>query len=376
MRAQVRVSMTAAILVVMNFHILSSTCWAQSPPQLERAHGTVNIFLASGGTLVAVTDSMLTSGANHTPNGRKLYKLDARTICAMAGFYSEPGPHNLNNLALFVPEIARYVSQQMATQGTTHVSVERRAAGTFYSFRFQLTSHLQAMAASNPAMEIDELKPMIELTLAGYDDDGSVKIAELTLRPRRTKSGVSFVSVDRPHSSHIPTCELAVAGHKNLIRPDEDDYFVLFNVGNRFFCDVAGLPDVAEGLLDDPSYAPELKAKEDPSAADLRRVAIDLEKQTVDAEAQNQRFRVGGEVEVTVLSDGKIAEEPPPLTATDFGQSLHGLQATGVHSICGPGDEPIEPGCHGDADASGVDRLHSTHRSNHFPRTLPSPIAR
>jgi len=242
-----------AILFLLLFAIClpgsSQTISSQPMSHPERAQGTVNIFLAEGGSLVAVTDSMLTyeTTNQHVPNGRKLYKLDARTICAMAGSYSEGGPNNLENLALFLPEIAGYISQEMAKRGSSNVSFERRAGGIFYSFEFQLTSHLQAMAAANPAMKIDEAKPTVELTLAGYDNDGSLKLAEMTLAPRRTQSGVTLASVDRPHSSHVPNCESTAGSQKVPLLNWGNNFFVIRRVGNRLFCDVAGIPDVGRG---------------------------------------------------------------------------------------------------------------------------------
>jgi hypothetical protein len=52
----------------------------------------VNVILANGNILVAATDSMLTQGMRHTPNGVKLYRIDSRTIATMANFYRGAGP--------------------------------------------------------------------------------------------------------------------------------------------------------------------------------------------------------------------------------------------------------------------------------------------
>jgi hypothetical protein len=319
--------------------------------QPEQAHGTVNIFLAAGGNLVAVTDSMLTfSSTDHRPEGLKLYKLDERTICAMAGLYSDPAP--LESLVLSVPEIIRNISQQWVRLDSSHVQFAILAAGAFESFRLQLTSHLQAAFAANPALKIDRLA--VELTLAGYDNDGTLKLAELSLVPRRTQSGVTFVTIDRPHSNHLPTCSLVVAGQRTSLRRDEgDNFFVMFDVGNRFFCDVAGKQEVAEALLDNPNYAQDLKDPEKvPSAIELRKTAIDLERQTAENETRNKTFEVGGDVEVAGLSDGKIVEDPPPLKAPDVGGSLVASHYDGAHIRCNPGSPAISVSGSGSAPAA------------------------
>jgi len=66
-------------------------CGRCSPGQTlpSSSHGTVNILLANKNGLVAVTDSMLTfSNGSHQPIGRKLFKIDDRTICTIAGSYT------------------------------------------------------------------------------------------------------------------------------------------------------------------------------------------------------------------------------------------------------------------------------------------------
>jgi len=109
----------------------------------------------------------------------------------------------------------------------------------------------------------------------------------------------------------------------------------------------------AEALLIDPSQAPEdtslqlyaraVKYNEVLSDAELRTLAVDLERHTADHEAQIKRYAVGGEPEVTVLSGGHIIEEPPSFTAPpapftpNVGHSLRGIQGTEIHVQCVPG---------------------------------------
>ena len=59
---------------------------------LESTHGTVNVFLVNKNGLVVVTDSRLSNAAGIVGNGQKLFRIDDRTICTIAGWYSDPGP--------------------------------------------------------------------------------------------------------------------------------------------------------------------------------------------------------------------------------------------------------------------------------------------
>jgi len=67
-------------------------------PQVSAAedlviHGTVNIALANQSGLILLTDSMITAGDRQLSNpGQKLFQLDDRTVCAIAGFVSASGP--------------------------------------------------------------------------------------------------------------------------------------------------------------------------------------------------------------------------------------------------------------------------------------------
>src|SRR5258706_9342798 len=83
----------------MRLRTISALCTMFLPPQLAFAgqnppddfvvHGTINVALGNENGIVVLTDSMLTAGAQQRPDpGQKLFKLDDRTVCAIAGFVS------------------------------------------------------------------------------------------------------------------------------------------------------------------------------------------------------------------------------------------------------------------------------------------------
>ena len=62
------------------------------PGSPRQQHGTVNIVLANPQGMVVVTDSLLSSTNSLPGRGQKLFQIDSRTICTIAGWYSSSGP--------------------------------------------------------------------------------------------------------------------------------------------------------------------------------------------------------------------------------------------------------------------------------------------
>ncbi len=78
-------------LLIATLWFVSAALNAQEPKS-NSSHGTVNIFLANRNGLVAVTDSRLSNKYGAQGSGQKLFQVDDRTICAIAGFYMDQGP--------------------------------------------------------------------------------------------------------------------------------------------------------------------------------------------------------------------------------------------------------------------------------------------
>ena len=284
-------------------------------------HGTVNVILAQGDSLVVVTDSMLTNRFGHSPTGFKLVKIDDHTICAIAGFYNEGGPDSLEAFGAFIPRILENFSYDRSQESFSNMA---RSLEVYVGF--SLTTHFNAVAPAHPAGWTNDPAFALELTLAGYDLDGSLQVADITFRPIRTKSGIKLESFDRPLGSSTPACAYAAGLQKIAqVEPIDDNPItptglVVHKINGSLFCDVAGLPNVAYEMLANPhahtsdvliSYADAQKTGKTLSAAELRSLAIFLVEQTENSEKKKRTFKVGGPNLVAVLSGGKVVEAPP-----------------------------------------------------------------
>jgi hypothetical protein len=143
--------------------------------------GTVNIVLANANGIVAITDSNQTwhssSGEPFTSQqpGQKLFRIDDRTVCTIAGFGSTPLPN--------FPEFANSAAGVLDRYAT-----KLRSNGGVHSFREKLTS-LRALFEFQLAgignlqhLHAEDLRNYdFELILAGYDTDGTAKIGKIVL---------------------------------------------------------------------------------------------------------------------------------------------------------------------------------------------------
>jgi hypothetical protein len=320
-------------------------------------HGTVNVFLANGHTLAVATDSMLTettrtpnglTQTTHTPNGLKLYKINSRTVAAMASFYSESGPIADDSLNASIPQIMREFSGR---EFPPHVYIEEHMPFTatvgsiLDEIKFKLDRHLRTMVASDPHFNINSPNLMLELTIAGYDLDNSIKISEITLMPGINKGEIEYVSKSRRFGPFTPPCAYTAGFEQLSDRSDSGP--VIFSVRDSLFCEVAGLKDVPEQMLKSPAnypndvalqgYVKAMSEKRQLNAAELRELAIDLVNATSSYEHHTGQNRVGGEVEVAVLENGHLIEEPKPVLRNDEGRALDGNRIKeGNHTCTSP----------------------------------------
>jgi hypothetical protein len=290
-------------------------------------HGTVNVILANGGSLVMVTDSMLSTGPLREPTGVKLYKIDDRTICSMAGLYKQPGPDVHGGFNALIPNtIATFVARNKKGIATPFKDKVEEVSEVV---QLELTAHLQAVVAADRRFNIADPSYRLYLTMAGYDVDDAIRVADITLEPQRTHSGVSYVSIEKPRTPNPPLCELA-SRVEQLPPPGPEGGEIgpaIHTVEKALFCDIAGLRNVAETMLAGPANYPEdldlqliVQARNgrELSAADLRKVAIDLAHKTEVDETNSGNFRVGGPPQIAILSGGRLLESPtmplPPPT--------------------------------------------------------------
>ncbi len=228
----------ASLCIVIVF---SGLC---SPEQTlpSSSHGTVNILLANKNGLVAVTDSMLTFGdGTHRPIGRKLFKNDDRTICTIAGSYTAYVPPP--DLGLDVRKVVDSLSIRLRTNPITKLSSKLELLTRLLKIALQ-SDNLTSQIAFGRA----NTREPIQLTMAGYDDDGQLRIeqVDLLVDPSSTQKNVQ---VQLPTSATSPThltpiCEIA--------NSSSADSLEIKTIRKDFVCRLAGYKDVAESLLIDP----------------------------------------------------------------------------------------------------------------------------
>jgi hypothetical protein len=163
----------SSVLVFLSF---------SSPAQVHRQrHVTVNIVLANPQGIVVVTDSMLSPNRFRAQRGQKLFQIDDRTICTVAGWYSSSGPtidgvHYPSFTA--VSNTIRWFTAN--NPGMAALSIQRKLEVLASVVRFGLETMSSVDAATGGSIS---LQPS-QITLSGFDR-GLLKIARIDLVPRR-----------------------------------------------------------------------------------------------------------------------------------------------------------------------------------------------
>jgi hypothetical protein len=277
-------------------------------------HGTINIVLANRNGIVVLTDSKLTgpSGPVERP-GKKLFRVDDRTVCAIAGFIAAPGP-----IAQFFTDSGAII-EDYAAQISKKPPL--RFQDKLMSIAMLISHHLSTIATLNKVSgdSVPTKNYRLQLTLAGYDLDGSAKIGQVSLEP--SEEG-NFISSDVHQSESVV-------------------------VSDRLTYMLAGMPDVASAILlqpdvesNDPTFQMLADAIHNDGGSSLSlkqlvQVASNLAKRTSAKHAE-----VGGANQIAVLADGSIQSfesgsfEPFEKGIMDFSVFiggglffLHGLQA-------------------------------------------------
>lgn len=322
---------TVAAALLITTGVFSYQLAPQSAPSpLEESHGTINIIFANQNGLVAVTDSMLTtSDDRHFRDHQKLFRIDDKTVAMMAGSYSKPGIGSGNpNFDLWVPNIMNgfAVQQQALSLSNKAMPFPLKFSRFKETFEHQLMENLQAAVFAAPTLHVSPAD-IIELTLAGYDTDGSLKVGEVTLTAAMTPGGVAFKASELPRTGGpVPACELRG-------RFDSSPLYVYDDlpkpriIENGLFCEIAGLiggqnEGVAEieRTLNDGAAIPQSAALQayftaemmsrPLSTDELVALALELEARLTKEESDTGKLRIGGNSFLAVLRNGHVESAP------------------------------------------------------------------
>ena len=275
----------------------------ENPVEDTVIHGTINIVLANQNSFVIVTDSMQTQ---QTPSGerqiaepaQKLFLLDDRSVCTVAGF----GSATVSSAPEFNLQTAGVIQDyksQLARQGAP-VGFPAKLTSMSFIFNFYLSSIANLMEVMRVQGSYS-----FQLILAGYDTDGTPKLGVLSLRP-----------VVSTGPSGQPTISVATETIKEWPVRKELTYLV------------SGQGDVAAAILGNPAHfidEPSVRRYAESMAADSgSSLSIEEMKQLakfIVHRTANRHPSVGGEIQIAVLQGGRIvgieqrifAQAPTPL---------------------------------------------------------------
>jgi 20S proteasome alpha/beta subunit len=159
----------------------AAALYAQDIP--EASHGTVNIALANANGIVLLTDSVQSFHRNdgwhfHQPV-QKLFRLDNKTVCSIAGFASETGwiPPELNT---DVTGIMADFKDQLTQKPVPELEAKLRGIAYLVSFYIEVVANRYEVAfGSGTPIGAYEF----EVIVAGYDVDGKPKVEKLVITP-------------------------------------------------------------------------------------------------------------------------------------------------------------------------------------------------
>lgn len=285
--------------------------------------GTINVVLANKNGAVVLTDSMLSDESGSVPvplpdrPGQKLFQLDDKTVCAIAGFVSAAGL--FPEFSPSVSAIVNTFSEQSKRYPPQSLRLKLTALATLMDFNISAIADLRA-AVNKPLRATNYLST---ITVVGYDLDGILKIgqAELTNDPENLRSGAVVTDIQ------------------------------IVEVGDGLARALAGKWRTADKLLKDPGTKPQdemltrLKASltSDEGASlsmgELRGIALSLASYTAEAEPT-----VGGDNQIAELAQGRvtIVEQrqfpAPQKTLVEF--SLYNHYSAEVPKVPGEKSDP------------------------------------
>jgi hypothetical protein len=262
------------------------------------SRGTVNIALANANGIVLLTDSVQSSKRGdvwqHTEPVQKLFRLDDRTVCSIAGFAGEigwPQPQLNTDVSGIIADF----QDQLANQPVTGVDAKLRAIGFLVGHYIDVVTNRQEVV--NPSSTTVGAYEF-EVIVAGYDPDGQSKIEKLVLT-----AVVPNAAQGRKDWSHSARLEL----------PTEE---------NGLSHMLGGIKPISRKILASPEQFPNSPAIERFAQSkgsngrdlltldEMAALASAMAKQTA-IHPQFKKF-VGGVDQIAVLTKGQIAKLDQP----------------------------------------------------------------
>jgi hypothetical protein len=246
--------------------------------------GTLNVALANKNGAVVLTDSMLSDESGPVPvphpetPGQKLFQLDDKTICAIAGFVSAPGL--FPEFSPSVSAVVNHFSEELKRNPPQSLDVKLTALAMLMGQNISAIAALRA-AANKPLRAKNYFST---ITLVGYDLDGMLKIGQVHLEadPGHMDRGAVMTKVQ------------------------------IVSVGDGLTRGLAGKWETANKLLSDPASKPndemltrlKVSLASDGGASltlnDMRGIALSLVSYTAQADRT-----VGGDNQIAEVTQGR-----------------------------------------------------------------------
>jgi hypothetical protein len=179
-----------ATRIVLTFCCLPTLATADSSAPNPVLTGTVNIVLANANGIVVLTDSNQTgrysTGEPFTSplSGQKLFRIDDRTVCSVAGFGSTSLPTFPEFTASIGGILDSYAAELRAKGGTHSFHEKLTSLDFFLEFRLSGIGNLQHLKQA----QLGDYG--VELIMAGYDLDGTTKLGKIVVDTRLSADGI------------------------------------------------------------------------------------------------------------------------------------------------------------------------------------------
>jgi 20S proteasome alpha/beta subunit len=274
------------------FLVPISIAAAEKPMDEGVVHGTINIALGNRNGLVVLTDSMITetsaAGTHQKLDpGQKLFKLDDRSVCAVAGFISAPASSNrvvLPDLNTSTSAIIHEYVRQSALLHPQSIAEKLRALAFLLRMHLEMIANVRDAAGSPTQVDLY----LLELIIAGFDIDDKPKIGKIVIQVKNDRGGLI----------------------------SEVEHFSLSNVEERLVVKLNGMRDVADQILLHPESksqdaAINLYAENSGESLTVEQM-VELAKRLAFYTSQDHR-EVGGPNQVAIFKKSQtVSIEQPP----------------------------------------------------------------
>jgi len=290
--------------------------------ETKTSRGTVNIALANSRGIVLLTDSVQShkkaDGWHHIQPVQKLFRLDDKTVCSIAGFASETW--NRPELNTEVTGIIADFQDQLSQHPVPELEAKLRAIGFLVGFYIDLVANRNEVLRPRSATTDTYT---FEVIVAGYDVDGNAKLKKLVL----TAEAIQATDGHR-YWSHTTSPEEATSDHGLLHL-------------------LGGIPDVSLQVLNSPEkfqesaairkYAQSKKENDGKSLSLDEMAALASEMAAQTAKYPHFGCFVGGPDQIAILAKGRILkldqpDFPDPPRPLKFAVMTH-LQVQGQPQI-------------------------------------------